>query len=702
MICLAHKHTGLTRLLALLLAAALLTGTGALAVGNAETAPAAAIYTTSNMIGAVYAQDPLTDQPEEASYLKVATAMAQERKQMEDTLLLDGGNAVSTGLTGDNGRAVALALRSIGYNGLVPGVEEIRLGAGYFQSFLQTLEASGGTGAAVDVLSGNLLDSQGSPVATPYQVYSLTLGNSSVRVGVLGLGGIDTVRELPDRLYGDVQFAHAGNEENSYLWEWNFWRPQLEQENCDLVVVICHADQEELAQFAANTAGIDLLVGGDGPLANTVLTNRDGEAVAYVCGGGSSLTRTLITLDEHGTPVLGESTLLELKGYENDEALSHALSSYYTAAKQAGTHRVGTLSGTWEDSFSLTRQTDTADLVGEAMLWASGADGALIPLGSLSGSTAASLFEKKSATASLTLSGCARLAPDPSPVVTVKLTGAQLRQWLEVCASRYTVNQAGQAVGSKDTDVLYGMDYSLYLGSPDGKRVGVLLFQGTPVTDSQVYTIALTARQLDDPQFPQCEVLWSASADRDFASQGGSVAALLAAYAQDASHRSRTLAPTRSSSWFIYPEALNAPLTRLEFVEMLYELAGRPQPGANYAFIDVTGSDAVIWAAENRVVTGDGRGKFLPLTVVTREQAAVMIYNYVRSLGQKLPQSTGMTAQLLDGAAISSWARPAVEFCLSAGIIPTAGTRGDLYLPGDSITRSQAALYLNNLNDYLA
>lgn len=79
-----------------------------------------------------------------------------------------------------------------------------------------------------------------------------------------------------------------------------------------------------------------------------------------------------------------------------------------------------------------------------------------------------------------------------------------------------------------------------------------------------------------------------------------------------------------------------------------------------------------------------------------------MIYNYVRSLGKEMPQATGITAQLLDGAAISSWARPAVDFCLSAGIIPAAGTREDLYLPGSSITRSEAALYLTNLKNYLA
>lgn len=702
MICLARRHTYLTRLLALMLTAAVMPGTAAMAVGAEEAAPTAAIYTTSNMLGNVYAQDPLTDQAETASYLKVSAAMAQERELMDDTLLLDAGNAVSTGLTGDNGQTVALALRSIGYDALVPGIEEFRLGAGYCENFFRTLPAADGDGTPVDVLSGNLLDSYGDPLVTPYQVYPLVLGDTTVRVGVLGLGGIDTDRQLPDRLYGDIQFSHPDNEESSYLWEWNYWQPRLEQEDCDLVVVVCHASQEELIQFASDTSGIDLLVGGDGPAVSDQLVNADGEAVSYVCGGGSSLTRTTVTLSEEGVPAVSSSSLLELKDYENDGDLSHALSAHYTAAKQAGTRQTGTLSGQWEDRFSYTLQTDTVDLVSEAVLWATDADAVLLAPSSLGQKTAASLFEKKSSTAKLTLSDCVKLAPDLSPVVTVEMTGAQLRQWLETCASRYTINDEGQPAGGKDADILYGMDYSLYLGSAEGKRVGLILFQGQPVADSQVLTIALPASRLADPEFPQCEILWSASADRDFASQGGSTAALLAAYARSALQQNRTVEPTRSSSWFIYPEAYNSPLTRLEFVEMLYALADRPQPGANYAFIDVTGSNAVIWAAETRVVSGDGRGKFLPLTVVTREQAAVMIYNYVRSLGADMPESTGAIDQLLDAAAISSWARPAVEFCLVTDILPATGSREDLYLPATSITRSEAALYMSNLENYLA
>lgn len=697
----AYKRSILTRTLALLLAAALLSGTAALAAQPEETAPVAAIYTTGDMRGRIFSKDPLTGQEESASYLKVSAAMARERETVDSALLLDSGNAVYTGLTGDDGQATAQVLRQIGYDALVPGVEEFRLGSSYRSQLFQTLEKTDEVGTPVDVLSANLLDGDGGANLTaPYQVYTLSLGEREVRVGVLGLSGMEISRQLPQRLYGDVSFVHPDNEAGTYTWEWEYWQGQLEEADCDLTVVVCQADRDTLARFAAETTGIDLLVGSGTTPETDSFQNKEGEWISYVCGGGAALTRTVVTLGEEETPILGDTSLLYLEDQEEDQSLVQLVAGSYTTVEQEGLARVGTLSGTWDGSRAPTRQTDTGDLVGEALLWATGADAALISPQSLGELTPAGLFEKKSSTAALTLRDCARIVPDFSPVVTVELTGAQLREWLDTCAQWYTVTDAGQPSGGMQADFLYGMNYELYLGSNAGKRVNFFTVDGLPVQDEQVFTVAVSAARLRDPDFPECTVTWSAAADRNYASQGGSAAALLAAYAQNVTRENRTLTPTRSSTWVVYAGAYNASLTRLEFVEMLYNLAGRPQPGANVAFIDVERSNAVVWAAETGVVSGDGRGNFLPLTVVTREQAAVMIYNYVRSLGVEAPQ-TSEVEKLLDAPSISAWAKPAVEFCLAEQILPATGVREDLYLPSTPITRMDAAFYLAALADYL-
>lgn len=696
----ADKRSVVIRLFALLLAAALLPGAAALAAEPEETPSVAAIYTTGDMRGRIYSRDPLTGQSEASSYLKVSSIMTREREAMTGTLLLDSGNAVYTGLTGEDGQTVARLLRTVGYDALVPGVEEFRLGSGYRSQLFQTLEEAEGDGTPVDVLSANLLDGAGEENLTaPYQVYVLPLGDTQIRVGVLGLSGMKIAQQLPQRLYGDVSFVHSENEAGTYAWEWEYWQEQLE-ESCDLTVVVCQADRDTLLRFAAETTGIDLLVGGGTDAGADSIQNKAGEWISWVCGGGSALTRTLVTVDEEGNPVLGESTLLRLEDYEADEALVQLTASSYTAVEQEAGQRVATLSGAWDGSRAAARQTDTGDLVGEALLWATGADAALLSPASFGEVTPAALFDKKSSTAVLTLGDCAKLLPDRSPVVTVELTGAQLRQWLDTCAQWYTVTDAGQPAGGAEADFLYGMSYELYLGSSAGTRVNFFTVDGLPVQDEQVFTVAVSAARLSDPDFPECTVTWSAAADKNYASQGGSAAALLAAYARNAASEGRTLTHTQSSTWAVYAGAYNASLTRLEFVEMLYELAGRPQPGASMAFIDVERSNAVVWAAETGVVSGDGRGNFLPLTVVTREQAAVMIYNYVRSLGVEAPQ-TSEVEKLLDGPAVSAWARPAVEFCLAEEILPATGVRKDLYLPSTPITRMDATFYLAALAEYM-
>ena len=468
------------------------------------------------------------------------------------------------------------------------------------------------------------------------------------------------------------------------------------------MVVVCHAGQDELARFAAETTGIDLLVGGHGEAAAETLQNADGEPVSLVSGGGTSLTRTTITLSPKGEAVVGESTLLPLSDYEPDDRLNKALSAAQSAASDRMQAAVGTLSGDWsEEGSPLYVQSGTVDLVAEAMLWAADADAALLSPAALGGASAASRFSGEDDTAALSLRDCAALAPGDSPVVLVELTGAELRQWLDRSAEAYQAEPDGSISGGEGADVLYGMDYALYLGASEGQRVDGLAFEGALVDDGQTFRVAVSADRLSAPNFPDCTPLWSAARDSRFAAQSGIPAAVLAGYLSEQTHLLGMLSPQRSSEWSLYTGSVNGPLNRLEFVTMLYEIAGKPKPGASAAFIDVSNSDAAVWAAETGVVSGNGTGKFLPTQTVTREQAAVMLYNYAKFLGLKTPSSGPSATALLDCGEIAVWARPAVEFCIRTGALPAAGLRGDLFLPRGTLTRGEANRCLAAFADYI-
>lgn len=226
-------------------------------------------------------------------------------------------------------------------------------------------------------------------------------------------------------------------------------------------------------------------------------------------------------------------------------------------------------------------QSGTVDLVAEAMLWAADADAALLSPAALGGASAASRFSGEDDTAALSLRDCAALAPGDSPVVLVELTGAELRQWLDRSAEAYQAEPDGSISGGEGADVLYGMDYALYLGASEGQRVDGLAFEGALVDDGQTFRVAVSADRLSAPNFPDCTPLWSAARDSRFAAQSGIPAAVLAGYLSEQTHLLGMLSPQRSSTWSLYTGSVNGPLNRLEFVTMLYEMAGKPKPGAS-------------------------------------------------------------------------------------------------------------------------
>jgi hypothetical protein len=85
------------------------------------------------------------------------------------------------------------------------------------------------------------------------------------------------------------------------------------------------------------------------------------------------------------------------------------------------------------------------------------------------------------------------------------------------------------------------------------------------------------------------------------------------------------------------------------------------KPGKWYA-------KAVEWAYLNGYATGTGDGKFSPNTPVTRETMAVFFFNFFIQKGWDASERADLSAYP-DGSQVSSWARDAMAWAVSAGII---------------------------------
>jgi 2',3'-cyclic-nucleotide 2'-phosphodiesterase/3'-nucleotidase len=92
------------------------------------------------------------------------------------------------------------------------------------------------------------------------------------------------------------------------------------------------------------------------------------------------------------------------------------------------------------------------------------------------------------------------LAPYESQVARIRITGAQLKAYLEHAARHYTYSWEpelyNREVPIHDFDTVDGVAYALNLGRPVGSRVASLSYQGQPVKPEQTFTLALTTYRL--------------------------------------------------------------------------------------------------------------------------------------------------------------------------------------------------------------
>ena len=134
--------------------------------------------------------------------------------------------------------------------------------------------------------------------------------------------------------------------------------------------------------------------------------------------------------------------------------------------------------------------------------------------------------------------------------------------------------------------------------------------------------------------------------------------------------------------------------TRAMVVTVLWRLAGEPVAGES-DFRDVADgawyTDAVTWAAENGIVNGMGDGLFIPDDSITREQLAVILYNYAGFMGYD-QSAGGDTSVFSDADKIPSWASDAMKWAVGSGMI--GGKGGGILDPSGSATRAEIATIL--------
>ncbi len=146
----------------------------------------------------------------------------------------------------------------------------------------------------------------------------------------------------------------------------------------------------------------------------------------------------------------------------------------------------------------------------------------------------------------------------------------------------------------------------------------------------------------------------------------------------------------------------NLGTTRAMIVTILYRLEGTPETAYSNVFEDVADgmwySEAVIWAAENGVVTGYGNGMFGPDDNITREQLAAMLYRYGEYKGYDLSATADITT-FVDGDTVSDWATVNMQWAIGSGLITGRGE--STLAPTEGATRGELATVLMRYRDFV-
>ena len=761
------------------------------------------ILTTTDMHGRAYDWNSYTNSALSNNFLQAAKLVAERRAAVDDSILIDVGDILQGSALssynilqeGGENSPMATALRYIGYDAFVLGNHEFNYAPqiqwNYYNLLTSTDKAV--AGQPVDVICSNVVETEtNESVFSPYKTFTYKFEDGTTfTIGLLGFENMNNANWDVASHYEGCTFGHPDNTEKSYVYEWENYYGKEMQEKCDYIIVAMHSgegnpdiynQENQGGYFATHTTGVDMLLTGHNHQRNAVtLQNKNGENVLVMNGGGSTLGETVLTLtkgaDGKVTVTAAESTMHPLNsalgkdengrdirvpspdfksGDPNYDSLKDLITPLFERSDAFVNKKIGTVSGTWDTiSNYYLEQSDSYDLVHKAQIWAACTDNNIDPTKehvvsmttpvAKRGWSVSSLLADGATSGDISLRDCYSLYQyDNNTLYMIRMTGAQLKSWMQHTAQTYRINDNGQVGGGGfGCDSFYGVNYDVYVGKPDGQRVQNITYaDGTPVKDDDTIYACLSSYRLSATKDSDAygwfastgitssseEVLWDATVSERFNNVGGSVPLIIGEYIKEMTAEGKDITPGRETKWTVqveedpceqytdldanawYAESVHfalvnglfvgfgdgtfrpeAALSRAMVATVLYRQAGSPAVTGTSTFPDLKDdwyADAVAWAQEAKVVIGDDKGLFRPDDDVTREEMVTMLYRFAASQNMDTT-TTGDLSSFTDASSVQSYATEPMTWAVGNGII--LGMGNNELAPRESATRAQFA-----------
>lgn len=449
------------------------------------------ILATSDLHGKFAPWDyALNEESKSGSMAQIATALKELRT--ENSILVDAGDTIqdnSSDLFFDEEiHPMALAMNEMNYDVWVTGNHEYNFGGDVLKKVISQQKA--------DVLTGNVKDADGNPLADGYTI----LDKNGVKVGVIGMVTPNITRWDATNLEGWTVTDPV--EETKKIIE------EIKDET-DVLIGVMHMGMDN--EYEVKNSGavdlanacpeLDLIVASH---AHQLIPGEEVNGVLVVMNksGASTLADVHLKLEkqEDGSwdVIDRTSDVLDMSTYEPDADLMEKLAPYDERAKEEANVVIGKLEGgnlapeneIAEIPSAQIQDTALIDLINEVQLYYTDAD-----------VSAAALFNMNANLKEGDIRKCdtALVYKFANTLYKLEMTGAQLKQYMEWSASYYNTWKPGDLTISFNPDVrsyLYdmfaGVNYEINIANEPGSRIQNLTWpDGTPVKDEDVFTIAV-------------------------------------------------------------------------------------------------------------------------------------------------------------------------------------------------------------------
>ena len=354
--------------------------------------------------------------------------------------------------------------------------------------------------AAFPFVAANVRDAQGRPFVAPYTL----IDKQGVRIAIVG--GTTPGSMLWDR----DNLRDAGLTVTDIVSSVRLAVAEVKKRKADVVVVLLHSGLDGAATYdtvstglpSENVAarvpreidGINLVVYGHSHR-ELVDSTINGALLVQPRNWAASVAVATLTLEKSK----GKWAVVKHRG-QSVSVAGHAESPAVLAAS-AATHRatvawvatpVGRTAVRWRADSARVVDAPITDLINEVMRRESGAELA---------ATAAFSLDATLDTGAVTQAALSRLYPYENTLRAVRITGAQLRAFLEQSALYYrTLAPDGSApmgglvdprIPGYNFDVVSGVDYVIDVSRPVGARITTLTRNGRAVQPSDSFTMAV-------------------------------------------------------------------------------------------------------------------------------------------------------------------------------------------------------------------